>query len=151
MVVIPPDLTRFTPVSARERRDTGDVMSDGLRDRALFIYDGDCGFCRKWAGWLQGRVGAAIRFVPFQRLGDLARFDLTVEDVQTASYLIEEGRPYGGGPGIARALQHARGAWRLIGLLLDLPGLRGLSAIAYRFIARNRHRLPAPNHEITVR
>jgi predicted DCC family thiol-disulfide oxidoreductase YuxK len=98
---------------------------------------------------LKGRVGAAISFVPFQAFDELAYFDLTIENVQTASYLIENECPYRGSRGIARALRHGRGPWKVLGLLLDLPGMRWVSAIAYTPIARNRHRLPAPDHEIT--
>jgi DCC1-like thiol-disulfide oxidoreductase len=58
------------------------------RDRPLFIYDGDCGFCRKWAGWLEQRTGSTVRFSPFQAQQDLAHFHLTDDDVRSASYLI---------------------------------------------------------------
>jgi predicted DCC family thiol-disulfide oxidoreductase YuxK len=90
-------------------------------------------------------VDPAIRFQPFQALDDLAQFDLTIEDVQSASYLIEDGHAYRGGRGIARALIHSRGLWHLAGLFLDMPGVRLASATAYPLIARNRHRLPAPH------
>jgi predicted DCC family thiol-disulfide oxidoreductase YuxK len=133
----------FAAGPRRERRRDRD-------DRPLFVYDGDCRFCRKWAGWLQHRVGSAVRFSPFQALDDLARFDLTIDDVRRASYLIEDGRSYVGGRGIARAMAHGRRVWRLVGRLLDLPGLRRVTALVYRWIARNRHRLPAPDHEVTV-
>jgi predicted DCC family thiol-disulfide oxidoreductase YuxK len=119
-------------------------------DGRLFIFDGDCGFCRKWAGWLEQRVGAAARFVPFQALDDLAPFGLTVEDVQTASYLIDDGVAYGGGRGFARAMVHGRWTWRPVGLFLDMPGVRLATAIAYRLIARNRHRLPAPHRDVMI-
>jgi predicted DCC family thiol-disulfide oxidoreductase YuxK len=95
-------------------------------------------------------VGSAVRFSPFQALEDLTRFHLTVDDAQSASYLIEDERAYRGGRGIARALVRGRGIWKLIGLLLDLPGVRQVSAIAYRYAARNRHRLPAPDREVTA-
>jgi predicted DCC family thiol-disulfide oxidoreductase YuxK len=78
----------------------------------FYIFGGDCGFCRKWAGWLQHRV-APLRFVPFQELADLSQLGLTVDDVQTASYFIDSGRAYRGGRGIARAMTHGRGIWRL--------------------------------------
>jgi predicted DCC family thiol-disulfide oxidoreductase YuxK len=118
-------------------------------DRPLFIYDGGCGFCRAWAGWLEQRVRADVRFSPFQALDDLGRFNLTLADVQAASYLIEDGRPYGGGRGFARAMTHGRTVWKLIGRLLDLPGVRRGTAVGYRLVARNRHRLPGPDREVT--
>ena len=118
--------------------------------KPLFIFDGECEFCRKWAGWLERRVGTALRFVPYQAMDDLARFHLTVRDVQTASYLVEGGAAYRGGRGFARAMIHGRSPWRLVGLLLEVPGVRLVSAIAYRLIARNRHRLPAPHRDVTT-
>jgi predicted DCC family thiol-disulfide oxidoreductase YuxK len=116
----------------------------------LFIFDGDCGFCQKWAAWLQHRAGTAVQFLPFQALDDLARFGLTIEDVRSASYLVQNGDVYRGGRGFARVLIQSRGAWRLVGRFLDSPGMRLVSAIAYRLIARNRHRLPAPHHDEAV-
>jgi predicted DCC family thiol-disulfide oxidoreductase YuxK len=130
-------------------------MSRGQRradpgEDALFIYDGDCGFCRKWAGWLEQRVCADVRFSSFQELGDLTPLGLTVDDVQTASCLIEHGCPYRGGRGIARAMARGRGVWKFIGLVLDLWGVRAASALGYKLVARNRHRLPAPDREVTT-
>jgi len=116
----------------------------------LFVFDGECGFCRKWAGWLKRRVGAAARFLPFQALDDLGAYGLTIEKMQTASYLIESDRAYRGGRGFARALVRGRGPWRLLGLLLDVPGVRLVTSMAYQLIARNRHRLPAPHRDVTI-
>jgi predicted DCC family thiol-disulfide oxidoreductase YuxK len=116
---------------------------------AVFIFDGECGFCRKWAGWLQHRVGTTARFVPFQAV-DLAEFGLTVQDVQEASYLYENGHAYGGGRGFARALRRGRSIWRLVGIVLGAPGDRVVTDNAYRAIARNRHRLPAPHGDVNT-
>ncbi len=111
----------------------------------LFLYDGECGFCQRWVDWLDGKTRDRIEFVPSQSIVDLARFGLTDEDVRTASYWIDpDGRPHGGNHSIAHALQQGDGIWRAIGVVLELPGVRALAAAAYRAIARNRHRLPAP-------
>jgi len=141
---------RSIPIVQLTRRQPrrGQLSPRADADRC-FVFDGDCGFCRRWAGWLQHRL-APLRFVPFQEL-DLSQLGLTAEDVQTASYFIEHGRTYRGGRGIARAMTHGRGIWRLIGVLLDLPGVRFASAAAYRLIVRNRHRLPTPHDDVTDR
>jgi len=111
----------------------------------FLLYDGDCGFCRKWARWLQRRAGG-IELVPFQSVDDLSLFGLVDEDVRTASYWIDEdGRPHRGHRSFARALRRATGPWPLVGVALELPVIRTLAAIAYRNVARNRHRLPAPD------
>jgi len=119
-------------------------------DRVLFLFDGECGFCRKWAGWLQRRAGTAVRFVPFQQRNDLREHGLTVTDLQAASYLIEEGRPYGAGRGFARTMTYGRGVWKVIGWGLDLPIVRLVTDAVYRWVARNRHRLPAPDRDVSA-
>ena len=108
-------------VMAARAKPARDEQSAAGGIARFFIFDGDCGFCQKWAAWLERRVGTTVRFLPFQTLDDLARFGLTVEDVQSASYLIESSDAYRGGRGIARALSQSRGAWRLVGRFLDCP------------------------------
>lgn len=111
----------------------------------FFLYDGACGFCQKWVDWLDERTEGRIEFVPSQSVQDLARLGLTDDDVRTASYWVDgDGVPHGGNHSIASALQQADGTWRLLGHALELPLIRAVAAAAYRAIARNRHRLPAP-------
>jgi predicted DCC family thiol-disulfide oxidoreductase YuxK len=113
----------------------------------LFVYDGDCGFCRKWAAWVEHKVVGGVTFVPYQSL-DLLGLGLTAEEVQSASYWIDEqGRPFRGNRSFAKALRHSRGAWRGLGIVVDLPGVRVVAGVAYRWVVRNRHRLPAPGGE----
>ena len=111
----------------------------------FFLYDGECGFCQKWVDWLDVKTRDRIEFIPSQSVQDLARFGLTDEDVRTASYWVDDaGGLHRGNRSIANALQQGDGIWRLLGLALDLPLIRTLTGAAYRWIARNRHRLPAP-------
>lgn len=111
----------------------------------FFLYDGECGFCQKWMRWLARRVRDRIEFIPSQSVDNLPAFGLSDDDVRTASYWVDEnGVAHRGNSSIAHALQQADGAWRLVGLALELPLVRVVAAAAYRVIARNRHRLPAP-------
>lgn len=111
----------------------------------FFLYDGECGFCQKWVDWLDGKTGGRIEFIPSQSIDDLAALGLSDEDVRTASYWVDDRRvPHRGNHSIASALQQGDGIWRLLGLALELPLIRAAAAVAYRAIARNRHRLPAP-------
>jgi predicted DCC family thiol-disulfide oxidoreductase YuxK len=111
----------------------------------FFLYDGACGFCQKWARWLELRVRCDVAFVPFQTVEDVTRYGLTISDVQSASYWIDDrGRAFRGSRSIAHALERAGGLWKIIGTVLDLPVVRVVAAAAYVVISRNRHRLPAP-------
>ena len=111
----------------------------------LFVFDGDCGFCRKWARWLQGRTDPDATFVPFQQL-DLGPLGLVARDVESASYWVDEqGRTFRGNRSIARALRRGPGGWRMLGWIADLPLIRHALTPIYRLVVRNRHRLPAPD------
>jgi predicted DCC family thiol-disulfide oxidoreductase YuxK len=111
----------------------------------FFLYDGECGFCQKWVDWLDGKTRGRIEFVPSQSIEDLARLGLTDGDVRTASYWVDDdGGAHRGNHSIANALQQGDGVWRILGVVLELPLVRAAAAAAYRVIARNRHRLPAP-------
>ena len=41
----------------------------------FFVFDGDCGFCKKWVKLLQGRLPADVTFVPYQDVEDLDRYE----------------------------------------------------------------------------
>lgn len=111
----------------------------------FFLFDGDCGFCRKWAHWLQARLPADVTFVAYQDLEDISSYGLNKDDVETASYWIDrDGTPHRGARSFACALREGRGPWAVLGVLLDAPVIGAAADRAYPIIARNRHRLPAP-------
>lgn len=111
----------------------------------FFVFDGDCGFCRKWARWLQRKMPADSIFVPYQEIEDLNAHGLDVDGVKTASYWIDPaGKPHRGADSFAGALHLANLPWRGLGAVLRAPGIRSIARSAYAVIARNRHRLPAP-------
>jgi predicted DCC family thiol-disulfide oxidoreductase YuxK len=109
----------------------------------LFVFDGGCGFCRKWAGWVERRLDGSVTFVPFQSI-DLDAVGLRPEQVRTASYFVDErGRTYRGNRSFSRSLRRGRGAWRIVGLIGDLPVVRWVLRLVYRWVVGNRHRLSA--------
>jgi predicted DCC family thiol-disulfide oxidoreductase YuxK len=113
----------------------------------FFVWDGDCGFCGKWAGWLEQSVRPGVPFIASQDLDDLAEVPLTESDVARASWWVPAGGPpRPGAAGIATALSAGEPRWaRMLGFVLSLPAIRSIARFAYRRIADNRHRLPAPD------
>ena len=109
-----------------------------------FVFDGDCGFCRRWAAWVERRIDGQATFAPYQSV-DLPALGLTAAEVQTASYWVaEDGRRFRGTGPSPRPSSGVAGAWRWLGIVGDLPGPRWVAAAVYRVVVRNRHRLPAP-------
>lgn len=51
----------------------------------FFLFGGARGFGKKWAAWLQRRVPAQTRFVPYQQVDDLGAYGLTEDYVVTAA------------------------------------------------------------------
>jgi predicted DCC family thiol-disulfide oxidoreductase YuxK len=113
----------------------------------FFVWDGDCGFCGKWAGWVEQSVRPGVPLIASQDLDDLAEADLTEADVARASWWVPvDGPPRPGAAGFAAALRAGQPVWaRLAGHILELPVIRSIAAFAYESIAANRHRLPAPD------
>ncbi|QGG96036.1 thiol-disulfide oxidoreductase DCC family protein [Actinomarinicola tropica] len=109
----------------------------------MLVYDGDCGFCTSSARWIARRLPATVPVVPWQSLGDLSARGLTVDDVTSAAWWLDDGEaPLGGHLAIGGALRAARPPWSLLGRLLLAPPLRWLAGPVYRWVARHRYRMP---------
>jgi predicted DCC family thiol-disulfide oxidoreductase YuxK len=110
-----------------------------------FVYDGDCAFCTSCARFLERYAPSGARIVPWQ-FADLPALGLTreqcLEAVQWVAAGPEPGPPLAGPDAIARLLRGSRVYWRVAGRLLDLRPVRAAAWPVYRWVSRNRHRLP---------
>jgi predicted DCC family thiol-disulfide oxidoreductase YuxK len=110
-------------------------------DRPLLVFDGDCGFCTTSAN--AARRWLRLEHVePWQFL-DLAPLGLSADACTAAvQWVGPDGSVRSGEHAVIAALRHAKGVWAVAGIVLGLPGVRQLTGIAYRLVARNRYRLP---------
>jgi predicted DCC family thiol-disulfide oxidoreductase YuxK len=111
-------------------------------DLPRLVYDGDCGFCtasvRKGQRW----IGHMPTATPYQQL-DLVRFGLTEQQCSTAvQYVALDRQVYSAHDAVSALLLGAGRGWWLLGAMMRLPGIHWLSGVTYRWVARNRHRLP---------
>jgi predicted DCC family thiol-disulfide oxidoreductase YuxK len=108
-----------------------------------FVYDGDCAFCTTCARFLERRIPTDATVIPWQ-FADLAALGLTrAQCVEAVQWVPSDGGPSAAGPvAIARLLRTSNPFWRLAGRILDLRPVTALAWPAYRWVARNRHRLP---------
>lgn len=113
--------------------------------KATFVYDGDCAFCSSCARLAQRWVPTSAAIVAWQR-ADLTGLGLTeAECEQAVQWATPQtvGAPLAGPDAIAALLRSSRRrAWRVAGRLLGLRPVRRAAWPAYRWVARNRHRLP---------
>ncbi|HZN73054.1 MAG TPA: DCC1-like thiol-disulfide oxidoreductase family protein [Micromonosporaceae bacterium] len=108
-----------------------------------FLYDGDCGFCTACARFLDRWVPTTAVVLPWQR-ADLDSLGLSVTACDDAvQWVGSDGRTVAGPAAIAELLRRsARWDWRVVGRLLGLRPVLAMAWPAYRWVSRNRHRLP---------
>ncbi|MGA0878136.1 MAG: thiol-disulfide oxidoreductase DCC family protein [Ilumatobacteraceae bacterium] len=106
------------------------------------VYDGDCAFCTRCVEWMRRRIRRLPIVVPWQR-ADLESLALSPAQCEVALQFVDRaGRISSGERAVARVLIHAGRGWKFFGFLILVPGIRHLAGLVYRWVARNRHRLP---------
>ncbi|SCL26841.1 Predicted thiol-disulfide oxidoreductase YuxK, DCC family [Micromonospora nigra] len=111
-------------------------------ETSTFVYDGDCAFCTRCAEFIQRRIPTGARVVPWQ-FADLDRLGLTEAECEEAvQWVGADGRRAAGPDAIAALLRSSAPLWRAAGAGLRFGPVRAAAWPAYRWVARNRHRLP---------
>lgn len=79
---------------------------------------------------------------PWQTL-NLDQWGLTPTECETAvQWIGTDGTRTSAHLAVARTLVYAGKGWSVHGRILLLPGVRTIAGVVYRWVARNRHRLP---------
>lgn len=118
------------------------------KDRPTFVYDGDCAFCSSCARFIERRVRTPARVVPWQH-ADLTALGLTAHACEQAVQWVDPSAALPNGAGatagpdaIARLLRSSTPVWRAAGLVLAMRPVRAVAWPIYRWVARNRDRMP---------
>lgn len=109
----------------------------------VLAYDGDCGFCQTSVDRIRGLAAPTLEAVPWQFL-PAASTAPYVQRLDREVLLLHGGRVLAGGAdALARWLGTSpSAAYRTLGAVLRLPGVRSCARVVYRWVSRNRHRLP---------
>jgi predicted DCC family thiol-disulfide oxidoreductase YuxK len=120
-------------------------------ERPVFLYDGDCAFCTSCARFIERRIPTSATVAAWQ-LTDLDELGVTQVDAEAAVLWVPAGAGIDGpghrpaapaGPeAIARLLVEAGGPWRPLGHVLGWRPVLALAWPVYRWVSRNRHRMP---------
>lgn len=114
------------------------TRSEPILNKPLLIWDGDCGFCRRWAQrlerWTQGRIALA----PSQTVGQ--RYPSIPQDLfaQTVVLVESDSQYYTGAEACLRSLKGVGWAEGLYSLYRKSALCARLMESGYRFVARNR-------------
>jgi predicted DCC family thiol-disulfide oxidoreductase YuxK len=118
-------------------------------DQPIFIFDGDCGFCRFWVERFRFRTGEAVEYEPFQSPATARRFpEIPRQSFADAAHFIEpDGHVSDGAEAVLRLLSgHSlrlstpRRKWSRLSLMAydRVPGVRAASERVYRLVADHR-------------
>jgi predicted DCC family thiol-disulfide oxidoreductase YuxK len=107
-----------------------------------FVFDGDCAFCTTCANFVGRWVPTPAEVVAWQH-ADLAALGVTRAEAIEAVQWVSPGRAALAGPeAIGALLRSSNLFWRPFGWVLAIPLVRMAAWPLYRWVARNRHRLP---------
>jgi predicted DCC family thiol-disulfide oxidoreductase YuxK len=108
----------------------------------LLIFDGDCGFCTTTANWIVRHSSVAVAAKPYQWT-NLEPLGLTLDEAEAKVQLVWDDLIYSGHKCFGKLLMIQRNPLiRLVGRVVNSKALDGISARAYDWVAKNRHRLP---------
>ena len=111
-----------------------------MRKAPLLIFDGSCGFCRKWVDKWKRQTGDRVAYAPYQ---EVARNfpEIPLKQFEASVHLIEEEatgkRITNGAEAVFRVLSHG-GRGVPLWCYRRIPGFRGISECVYRFVANHR-------------
>jgi predicted DCC family thiol-disulfide oxidoreductase YuxK len=112
----------------------------------ILIFDGECGFCRACATWIERRWTdtPTPRVIAWQAVArEMPELDApTIRQMRESVWWIDAERRDAGSRAIARALLATRAPWRLAGRALLSAPWSWIADPVYRVVARHRHRLP---------
>jgi len=107
-------------------------------ERPIMIYDGDCGFCRRWIARSRNVTGGRVEYLPYQTEGLLGRLGVSPVDAERAVQLVfPDGTRQEGAAAVFGALAEVP-RYRRLQVISSLPVLGTLTEWVYRLVARNR-------------
>jgi predicted DCC family thiol-disulfide oxidoreductase YuxK len=114
--------------------------------KPILIYDGDCQFCRLSLDFGIRNLSRFPKFVAYQKI-DPSEYRLSMADVSSQVWLVEPAtkglKPLGGHLAVAHILLgQPEFYWRWLGFLMKTPPFSFVADFIYRWVAKNRHRLP---------
>jgi len=106
--------------------------------KPLLVFDGDCGFCRRWIAHWQALTGDRVRYAPFQEVA--GQFpQISLEQSQQSVQLVEsDGTVSSGAKAVVRTLTDVPGKRWLRWAYEHVPGIAMGMEWSYRLIARHR-------------
>lgn len=105
--------------------------------RPVLVFDGDCSFCRAWAGYAKALTGERVEYVPYQTAA--ARFPETpLSAFQKSVHFFENGRHYTAAEAAFRLAATNPGVRWPLWIYQHVPGAAPIAEALYRLTAAHR-------------
>ncbi len=115
-------------------------VNDTRTDSRVLIFDGDCEFCRRQVTLIKRwDVHSRIEALPFQR-ADLERYGVSRSAAEEAMQVVTPSGEVFHGAEAAREILRTLPLGRPFAWAFRLPGVTRVAEVAYRWIAKRRHR-----------
>ena len=105
--------------------------------KPLLIFDGDCGFCRRWIARWKSATGESVDYAASQDVGE--RFSEISKDAfaRSVQLVTKEGDVFEGAEAVFRVLAMSGSSW-LLDAYEHVPGFRAVAEAAYALVAGHR-------------
>jgi predicted DCC family thiol-disulfide oxidoreductase YuxK len=105
--------------------------------KPLLVYDGDCGFCRRWIARWKTITGERVAYMPSQDYAP-SHPEIKPEEFAGSVQLFENDRHYAGAEAVYRTLAHVPGHGLWLKIYQKVPPFAWASETFYRLVARHR-------------
>ena len=107
--------------------------------RPLLIYDGDCGFCRRWILFFKMLSGPLVAYAPYQRVKKNFP-NISLDSFKQSVQLVDrDDKIYQGAEAVFRSLTYVPGQTGWMWLYRFVPGFKFFSELFYRMVAKYRY------------
>jgi predicted DCC family thiol-disulfide oxidoreductase YuxK len=106
--------------------------------KPLLIFDGDCGFCRKWIARWQRLTVDRVDYAPYQEVGERFPQIPTRQFEEGVQLIRPNGEILSGAHAVFATLAVRPGFGWLLWFYRCIPGFGVVCDLAYRTVARNR-------------
>ena len=106
--------------------------------KPILVYDGDCGFCKKWIDRWNEITQDAVDYAPYQSIQNQFP-QISLKEFQSAVQLVEpNGAISSGAEAVFRTLSYSKRHRWLLEFYLKFPSVKPIADVFYKLVATHR-------------
>jgi len=113
-------------------------MNENLNIIPTMLFDGDCGFCRRWVRRWHCVTGECVRYLSCQEAVSQYPQVTAQQCVEAVQLVLPEGTVFSGAHAVLKALELSGRYRSLLRMYEKLPLCAALAEWLYQLVARNR-------------